>query len=167
MRSLMAARLVLLDADQARRDQLSGALAELAAFEISGIATVADAAGVCTTASPDLIIVEGPSLAANDEADEISPNPFATSGIPTILLLPNATNEQRRKATRAGYAIVLGTPVSPRLLYRRIAHVLQNARRAKRRVEAAAAARNNAKRAVEAAEQKLVSEKLLAKMPAR
>jgi DNA-binding NarL/FixJ family response regulator len=138
MRSLMAARLVLLDADQTRRDELSGALAELGAFKICGIATVAEAAGACAEGSPDLFIIEGPSLAANDENDEVTANPFAASGIPTILLLPNATSVQRRKAARAGYAIVIGMPASPRLLYRRIAHALQNARRVKRRIEAAA-----------------------------
>jgi AmiR/NasT family two-component response regulator len=162
MRSLMAARLVLLDADQARREELSGALAELGAFRISGIATIAEAAGVCALHTPDLFIVEGPSLAANDEADEISANPFAASGIPTILLLPNPTTDQRRKAARAGYAVVLGMPVSPRLLYRRIAHALQNARRTKRRLEAEAL-RNQG-----IAEKKTAAETpLLAKIPAR
>ncbi len=112
----MAARLVLLDANQARREELSVALAELGAFEISGIATVADAPSACAAGSPDIFIVEGPSLAANDENDEVSANPFAASGIPTILLLPNATSEQRRKATRAGYSIAIGVRVSPRLV---------------------------------------------------
>lgn len=158
----MAARLVLLDADQARREELSGALAELGAFRISGIATVAEAAGVCAQDAPDLFIVEGPSLAANDEADEVSANPFAASGIPTILLLPNPTTIQRRKAARAGYAVVLGMPVSPRLLYRRIAHALQNARRAKRRLEA------EALRSQDVAEKKSpVDTPLITKIPAR
>jgi DNA-binding NarL/FixJ family response regulator len=171
MRSLMAARLVLLDADQARREELAGALAELGAFEISGIATVAEAAGAGAVAPPDIFIVEGPSLAANDEAEEVSTNPFAASGIPTILLLPNATSEQRRKATRAGYAIVIGMPASPRLLYRRIAHALQNARRAKRRLDAVAQ-REAAKRAIEVLENTLGKKRssdvvLLVKVPAR
>jgi DNA-binding NarL/FixJ family response regulator len=171
MRSLMAARLVLLDADQVRREELSGALAELGAFQISGIATVAEAAGVCALAAPDLFIVEGPSLAANDEDDEISANPFAASGIPTILLIPDATMLQRRKAARAGYAIVIGMPASPRLVYRRIAHALQNARRVKRRLEATML-RDRAKTAAEtregAVEKRISLEApLFAKRPAR
>jgi DNA-binding NarL/FixJ family response regulator len=136
MRSLTAARLMLLDSDQVRREALAKALSEIGAFEIIYIPTVAEAANIAI-AMPDLIVIEGPSLAANDEAGSISANPFATSGIPTILLLPDATNEMRRTAIRAGYSIVLGAPVSPRLLYRRIAHLLQNARRMKRRAEAA------------------------------
>ena len=135
MRSLTAARLVLLDADQSRRDSLARALSELGAFEVQGIATVAEA---CAGGSaPDLYLVEGPSLAANDEGGTISPNPFAASGIPTILMLPSPTNDHRRLALRAGYAFALAAPVSPRLLYRRIAQLLQNARRAKRRIESA------------------------------
>lgn len=131
MRTLKAARIVVLDADSARRDDLCRALAELGIFGIVGIATVADAGNGAAPA--DLYIVEGPSLAANDDGDGISPNPFAASGIATILLLPDATNTQRRKALNAGYSIVIGLPVSPRLLYRRIGHVMQIARRAKQR----------------------------------
>lgn len=128
----MAARLVLLDADQARREALSRSLTELGAFDVLNIATVADAS---LAGTPDLFLIEGPSLAANDEGGAISPNPFITSGVPTILMLPSPTNEQRRMALRAGYTVVLAAPVPPRLLYRRIAHLLQNARRAKRRLE--------------------------------
>ncbi|MGE0340954.1 MAG: hypothetical protein AB7O79_13895 [Xanthobacteraceae bacterium] len=128
---------MLLDSDQARRDALTAALAEFAAFQIESIATVAEVPTVARTA-PDVFIVEGPSLAANEEAGSISSNPFLASGIPTILLLPAATSEQRRRATKAGYSVVLGAPVPPRLLYRRIAHLLQITRRAKRRMERAA-----------------------------
>ncbi|HRF07169.1 MAG TPA: hypothetical protein PL193_00770 [Xanthobacteraceae bacterium] len=133
MRSLIAARIVLLDSDQARRDALTAALAEFAAFEVESIATVAEVPSVAWTA-PDVFIVEGPSRAANEEAGSISSNPFLASGIPTILLLPAATNEQRRRAIKAGYSVVLGAPVPPRLLYRRIAHLMQVTRRAKRRM---------------------------------
>lgn len=135
MRSLMAARLVLLDADQARRETLARALGELGAFEILNIATVAEASAAAC--SSDLILIEGPGLAANDEGGAITPNPFAASGVPVILMLPAPTSEHRRIALRAGYNVVLAAPVPPRLLYRRIAHLLQNARRAKRRAEAA------------------------------
>lgn len=137
MRSLMTAQLVLLDSDPVRREALAKTLAAFGAFEIVSIATVAEVATVAG-ASPDIFVIEGPSLAANDEAGTISTNPFSTSGIPTVLLLPGATNEQRRLAVRAGYTAVLGAPVPPRLLYRRIAHLLQNARRAKRRAQQSA-----------------------------
>jgi hypothetical protein len=129
----MAARLVLLDADQARRDALARSLGELGAFDIHCIATVADASAAGSSA--DIYLIEGPSLAANDEGGAVSPNPFAASGVPAILMLPVPSNEQRRLALRAGYTVVLAAPVPPRLLYRRIAHLLQNARRAKRRAE--------------------------------
>jgi hypothetical protein len=135
MRSLMAARLVLLDSDPLRREALLKALAEIGAFEIAGIATVAETS---TVSPPDLYLIEGPSLAANDAGGSISPNPFAASTIPTILMLPEPTNEQRRMALRAGYTVVLAAPVPVRLLYRRIAQLLQNARRAKRRANYAA-----------------------------
>ncbi len=139
MRSLVAARIVLLDSDHARRAALGATLAEFGTFEVVSIATVAEAA-TAAGAAPDIFIVEGPGLAANDEAGVVSQNPFLASGIPTILLLPAATNEQRRQAVRAGYTAALGAPVAPRLLYRRIAHLLQNARRAKRRAERMTAA---------------------------
>jgi DNA-binding NarL/FixJ family response regulator len=134
MRALMAARLVLLDSDPLRREALARVLAELGPLEVFCIATVAEASAVGP--APDLFLIEGPSLAANDEGGAISPNPFAASGIPAVLMLPEPTSEQRRMALRAGYIIVLAAPVPPRLLYRRIAHLLQNARRAKRRAEA-------------------------------
>ena len=85
--------------------------------------------------APDLYLIEGPSLSANDAGGAISPNPFAASRIPTILMLPEPTDAQRRMALRAGYTIVLAAHVPLRLLYRRIAQLLQNARRAKRRAE--------------------------------
>lgn len=136
MRSLTAARLVLLDFDPIRSETLARSLVELGSFEIVRIATIADAAGA---GAADLFLVEGPSLAANDEGAGISPNPFAASGAPVILMLPEPTNEQRRMALRAGYTAVLAAPVPPRLLYRRIAQLLQNARRARRRAEEMAA----------------------------
>ena len=136
MRSLMAARLVLLDSDQLRREALIRVLSEMGAFEVAGIATVAETS---TASLPDLFLIEGPSLAANDVRGLISQNPFAASAIPTVLMLPEPTNEQRRAALRAGYTIVLAAPVPHRLLYRRIAQLLQNARRAKRRAESAVA----------------------------
>lgn len=128
----MAARLVLLDSNPLRREALKHALSELGTFDITAIATVAETS---TVLPPDLYLIEGPILAANDAGGAISPNPFAASAIPTILMLPEPTSEQRRLALRAGYTIVLAAPVPPRLLYRRIAQLLQNARRTKRRME--------------------------------
>ncbi len=135
MRSLMAARLVLLDFDPLQREALLKALTEIGAFQITGIATVAETS---TASPPDLYLIEGPSLSANDAGGSISPNPFAASAIPTILMLPEPTAEQRRLALRAGYTVVLAAPVPVRLLYRRVAQLLQNARRAKRRTNFAA-----------------------------
>ncbi len=135
MRSLIASRLVLIDSDPLRREALTKALSELGSFEIAGIATVAETSSV---PGPDLFLIEGPSLSANDSGGFITPNPFAASTIPTILMLPEPTSEQRRLAQRAGYTIVLAAPVPVRLLYRRVAQLLQNARRAKRRAEAQA-----------------------------
>lgn len=129
----MAARLVLLDSDTQRREALASALSDLGNFGLTGIATIAD---VSAAGMPDLFVIDGPGLCANDPGGSISPNPFVSSGIPVILMLPSPTSEQRRAALRAGYTIILASPVPPRLLYRRIAQLLQNARRAKRRAEA-------------------------------
>ena len=131
MRMLTAARIVVLDSSPERREELCKSLRELGLSEVTGIATVADAGK--SGPLPDLFIVEGPSLADNDHGDEISANPFAASGVAAILLIPAATNIQRRKAIQAGYQIVIATPASPRLIYRRIGHVLQIARRVRRR----------------------------------
>lgn len=136
MRSLTAARLVLLDFDPIRSEALARSLVELGSFDIARIATIADAAAA---GAADLFLVEGPGLAANDEGAAISPNPFAASGAPVILMLPEPTSEQRSMALRVGYTAVLSAPVPPRLLYRRIAQLLQNARRARRRAEDMAA----------------------------
>lgn len=133
MRSLTAARILVLDADHDRRAELCRALQALGMPDVSGIANVAEAA-FNRVPPPELFVVHGATLAANDDGDAISPNPFTASGAPAILLLPEASNFARRSAAKAGYPVVLGTPVSARLLYWRIAHVLQVARRAKRRV---------------------------------
>jgi len=135
MRSLIASRLVLLDSDPMRREALIKALCELGTFEIVGIATVAETSKLH---APDLFLIEGPGLAANDSGGAITHNPFAASSIPTILMLPEPTSEQRRIALRAGYTVVMAAPAPVRLLYRRVAQLLQNARRAKRRAEFAA-----------------------------
>lgn len=132
MRSLMAARLVLLDSDSARRDGLCKELDALIPG-VAGISAVSEAARFVSD-QPDLYIIDHGSLAANDDA-AVLPNPLAGTGAASILLLAGATAAQRREASRAGYTAVLGTPVSTRLLYRRIAHVLQIARRTKRRAE--------------------------------
>ena len=128
IRSSTSARLVLLDSNQPQREALMRALCEIGAFEIAGIATVAD-----TSSSLDLFLIEGLSLFANDAGWGNSPNPFAASAILTILMLPQPPNEQRRAALFGGYTVVFSTPVPSRLLYRRIAQLLQNARRRTRR----------------------------------
>jgi DNA-binding NarL/FixJ family response regulator len=155
MRSLMAARLVLLDSDPLRREALMRALAGIGAFEIAGIATVAETSAVT---APDLYLIEGPSLSANDAGGAISPNPFAASRIPTILMLPQPTDAQRRMALRAGYTIVLAAPVPLRLLYRRIAQLLQNARRAKRRAEFAIERKEHRRETASAAQTAILAE---------
>ncbi|HMN50636.1 MAG TPA: hypothetical protein PKB01_01070 [Xanthobacteraceae bacterium] len=132
MRSLMAARLVLLDSDAARRDNLCKELDALIPG-VAGISAVSEAARFVSD-QPDLYIIDHGSLAANDDV-AVLPNPFAGTGAATILLLAGASTAQRREAARAGYTAVLGKPVSTRLLYRRVAHVLQIARRVKRRAE--------------------------------
>jgi hypothetical protein len=134
MRSLTAARILVLDADHERRAELCRALQALGMPDVSGIANVAEAAS-SRIPPPELFVVHGATLAANDDGGAISPNPFTASGAPAILLLPDASSFARKAAAKAGYPVVLGTPVSARLLYRRIAHVLQVTRRAKRRMK--------------------------------
>jgi hypothetical protein len=140
MRSLTVARVVVLDADHERRAELCRALQALGMPDVTGIANVAEAA-VIRLPPPELFVLHGATLAANDDGASISPNPFATSGAPAILLLPDASASARKSAAKAGYPVVLATPVSARLLYRRIAHVLQVARRARRRMQRRTTAR--------------------------
>lgn len=143
MRSLMAARVVVLDSDATRRDLLCRSLTDLGLFGVSGIATVAEALGKGMPL-PDVFLIYGPALSANDDGGSISPNPFVAASVSTILLLPDATMPMRRLAVRAGYSIILAAPASPRLLYRRIAHLLQKARRTKRRMQHAQGAAREA-----------------------
>jgi hypothetical protein len=68
------------------------------------------------------------------------PNPFEASGTPAILIAEDTVRATLKTAASAGYHVVLGLPVVPRLLYRRIGSILQKARRTGRQMSPALAA---------------------------
>jgi hypothetical protein len=142
MRGLSLARIVVIAADPADRNFLCAALATF------GLRRVTPASGLDEArraeAAPDLCVVDPRQLIP--ATSRIPSNPFDPARTPGILLAPDASHDTLKVAVASGYSAVVGVPVAPRLLYRRIGSVLQKVRRAERRygatlsVRAAAAA---------------------------
>lgn len=63
---------------------------------------------------------------------KVFPNPFQDDATPAILVAAETSVAMLEAAAASGYRAVIGFPVMPRLLYRRIGSILQKARRAAR-----------------------------------
>jgi CheY-like chemotaxis protein len=133
MRLLTSARIVVVDGDPDHRAQLCAALASVGLTEVHAAANPEEARQL-GAAGVDLCILDTRRLPrpVADFASYVAPNPFASAGVPGLLIAGDAGRETRRAALAAGYAVVLAPPVAPRLFYRRIGSILQRARRAGR-----------------------------------
>lgn len=134
MRFLPAARIVILDADARHRNEICGALTELGLEQVLPAATLPDARGLAGECPVDLCVVDmrGFEALAREGGKRVLPNPYRDDGTPAILLADDTSRAMVHEAHAAGYRVVVGLPVMPRLLYRRIGSMLQKVRRSNR-----------------------------------
>jgi hypothetical protein len=142
MRFLPSARIVVLSADPNHRTFICSALSELGLSQVLPAASLSEARGHGSDGPVDLCVVDPRGLVdgAADTRTKILPNPFEASGTPAILIAEDTVRATLETAASAGYHVVLGLPVVPRLLYRRIGSILQKARRTGRQMSPALAA---------------------------
>ena len=134
MRFLPAARIVILDADRDHRAFICNSLGELGLLQVLPAATLVEAREIADTQLADLCIVDprGFEALARAEGKKIIANPFRQNGTAAVLLSTDTSRAMTVAAAEAGYRAVVGLPVVPRLLYRRIGSILQKTRRAGR-----------------------------------
>ena len=132
MRFLPSARIVVFAADPDHLAFLCSALSALGLSRVLPAASLSDARRLESEGRVDLCVVDERGLAgttANSQQHLVS-NPFEASRTPAILIAEDTSVTRLQAATAAGYCAVLGVPVVPRLLYRRIGSILQKTRRA-------------------------------------
>jgi DNA-binding response OmpR family regulator len=139
MRALSSARIVVLDADPEHRNFLCAGLIALGMQRVFPAATLEEARQAAVETTPDLCVVDPRRLASAAAAPRLPRNPFDPARTPGILLATDTTRETIKTAGANGFSVVLGIPVVPRLLYRRIGSLLQRVRRAERRSAAVVA----------------------------
>lgn len=134
MRFLPAARIVILDADRDHRAFICTALGELGLLQVFPAATLPQAREIADQQPADLCVVDprGFEAVAKAEGKKVIGNPFRRDGTAAVLLSADTSHAMIAAAAEGGYDAVIGLPVVPRLLYRRIGSILQKARRAGR-----------------------------------
>jgi DNA-binding response OmpR family regulator len=128
MRALSSARVVVLDADPDHRNLLCSALEALGLTQVLPGGSFDEVRAV--DPAPDVCVVDARRLPGDQR---IPRNPFDPARTPGILIVAETSSETLKLAVANGFSAVIGTPVVPRLLYRRIGSVLQKARRVGRR----------------------------------
>jgi two-component system, OmpR family, response regulator len=146
MRFLPAARIVVLDADRDHRAFICASLGELGLLQVLPAATLPEAREIAEKQPIDLCVVDprGFGALARAEGKKVIANPFRHDAIPAVLLSADTSRAMIVAATEAGYRVVVGLPVTSRLLYRRIGSILQKTRRAGRSAAEEARAGSNA-----------------------
>jgi DNA-binding response OmpR family regulator len=134
MRFLPAARIVVLDADHDHRAFICASLNALGMLRVLPAGTLPEAREIAAKELIGLCIVDprGFEPLAQAEGKRVIANPLQRDGIPALLLCVETSRAMNAVALEAGYRAVVGLPVVPRLLYRRIGSTLQKTRRAGR-----------------------------------
>ncbi len=127
MKVLPLSRILLVDSQKARREALRLELLKFGLGDVLEAETLELVSGSAIPENANLLVVQA------DDPDLISENPYRDGGgIPAILIVDLPLRELERASVQGGYEAALGMPVSPRILYRRIGSVLQQARRTSR-----------------------------------
>jgi CheY-like chemotaxis protein len=134
MRFLSNAHIVVLDGDARHRALVCTELVELGLVQVVAVASVKEARQLATERPIDLCIVDPRALSdgAKSAATKVVQNPFQVEGTPAILLAADTSVATLEAAAATGYRAVVGLPVVPRVLYRRVGSILQKARRSNR-----------------------------------
>lgn len=132
MRFLPNARIVVLDGDGRRRALICAELVELGLTQVVPAGSAKEAQQLAANQPFDLCVVD-PRALGPDSRTKVFPNPFHGDGTLAVLLAADTSVAALEAAAAAGYRAVIGLPVVPRMLYRRMGSVLQKARRTARR----------------------------------
>jgi CheY-like chemotaxis protein len=132
MRFLPNARIVVLDGDGRRRALICAELVELGLTQVVPAGSAKEAQQLAAKQPFDLCVVD-PRALGPDSRTKVFPNPFHGDGTLAVLLAADTSVAALEAAAAAGYRAVIGLPVMPRMLYRRMGSVLQKARRTARR----------------------------------
>lgn len=129
MKVLPLSRILLVDSSKERREALRLELLKFGLGDVLEAETLETASGSALPENVNLLVVQA------DSPEQISENPHRDGGkIPAILIVDLPPRELERASLQVGYEAALGMPVSPRILYRRIGSVLQQARRMSRAI---------------------------------
>ncbi|MGQ3676485.1 hypothetical protein ACT6QH_13435 [Xanthobacter sp. TB0139] len=127
MKVLPTARILIIDPQTDRRQSLREALVTFGIGEILEAAMLEEIS--LRPPEADLLVVHA------DNAENIPENPFRDgNGMPAVLIAPLPAASLERMQIQKGYEGALAAPAAPRMLYRRIGCVLQQARRASRAI---------------------------------
>ncbi|HXL67578.1 MAG TPA: hypothetical protein VN930_02305 [Xanthobacteraceae bacterium] len=131
MRCLPNARIVVLDGDARSRVLVCAGLTELGLTQVVPAGSAREARQLAAERPIDLCVVD-PRAIGPESRTKVFPNPFHDDATPAILVAAETSVVTLEAAAAAGYRAVIGFPVVPRLLYRRIGSILQKARRTAR-----------------------------------
>ncbi len=127
MKVLPISRILLVDSQKERRESLRLELLKFGLGDVLEAQTLDAVSGPALPENTNLLVVQA------DDPDLIFQNPYRDGGgIPAILIVDLPQRELERASVQGGYEAALGMPLSPRILYRRIGSVLQQARRTSR-----------------------------------
>jgi hypothetical protein len=126
-------RLVVVAGEVGSRALVDG-LQRLGLAHVRCVTDIAAARSCCETGDADICLVVLPCFLLEERAEAVlaAEAPGRVSGIPSLLVADAATPYLRKAARRAGHAGVIAQDIAPRLMYRRIAAVLQRSRRTAR-----------------------------------
>ena len=130
-KQIQSARVVVLRLDAAEAEKAAAGLKELGLAETVGVASIAELSVRIADGKVDVLVLGDRDFPEETvaEARALRPPPEALeAGIPCLLLAPGLPRAAARAARLAGFAAVMGGEAGPRMLYRRIAGVLQRLR---------------------------------------
>lgn len=129
MKVLPISRILLVDSQKDRREAMRLELLKFGLGVVLEAQTLDIATEPALRESADLLVVQA------DDPDFISENPYRDGGgMPAILIVDLPPRELERASVQGGYEAALGMPLAPRILYRRIGSILQQARRTSRAI---------------------------------
>jgi hypothetical protein len=132
MKSIHSAR-ILVVADEVSGDALVHRLLRLGLSSVLRVGDLAAARRMCEAGGVDACLVILPCFLLEEVAAAVltAEAPGRNSGTPSLLLADVVTPYVRKAAQTSGHVGVVVQNISPRLIYRRIAGVLQQAWRAR------------------------------------
>lgn len=131
VKQIQSARVVVLRLDEAEAEKAAADLKRVGLAETVGVTSIAELSVRIADGKVDVLVLADRDFpkAVADEADRLRPpQPALQAGIPCLLIAEGLSRAAARAARLSGFAAVMGQGAPPRMLYRRIAGVLQRLR---------------------------------------